>query len=83
MPRWFRVGVHLFAAYLVLSIVAGYGWDKEKGQPSETWTVIGLAAAAVAFLVLELYTHHRADGRWLGGSNRRRRWARGRRPPGA
>ncbi len=68
MPRWFRVGVHLFVAYLVLSIVAGFGWDKERGQPSGTWTVIGLAAAAAAFLTLELFAHHRATGRWLGRS---------------
>ena len=73
MPRWFRVGVHVFVAYLVLSIVAGYGWDKEHGRPSETWTVIGLATAAVAFLALELAAHHRATGRWLGRSLGRRR----------
>ncbi len=77
-----RVGVHLFAAYLVLSIVAGYGWDKEKSQPSETWTVIGLVAAVVAFLALELVAHHRATGRWLGRSvrSRRSRSAAGHRP---
>jgi hypothetical protein len=77
-----RVGVHLFAAYLVLSIVAGYGFDKEKGEPSETWTVIGLVAAAVTFLALELYTHRRETGRWLGRptGGRRSRSAHARRP---
>jgi hypothetical protein len=70
MPRWFRVSVHLFVAYLVLSIVAGYGFDKEKGEPSEKWTVIGLAAAAVAFLALELIAHHRETGLWVRRANR-------------
>jgi len=83
MPRWFRVSVHLFVAYLVLSIVAGYGWDKEEGKPSERWTLIGLVAAAVAFLALELHAHHRETGRWFSWPIRSRRSRSGRDGPNA
>jgi hypothetical protein len=47
------MGVDLLAAYITLSIVAGYGFDKETGTPSRTWTVIGLVAAALVVVVLE------------------------------
>jgi hypothetical protein len=73
----------LFVAYLVLSIVAGYGWDKEKSEPSERWTLIGLVASAVAFLALELYTHHRETGRWFSRPIRSRRSRSGRDGPNA
>jgi hypothetical protein len=63
MSRLGRAGVDLLAAYLTLSIVAGYGFDKDKGKPSETWTVIGLIAAAVVFLALELHARRHAPGR--------------------
>jgi hypothetical protein len=63
MPRLARVGVNLLAAYLTLSIVAGYGFDKGTGRPSETWTIIGLIAAALVFLVLERQARRHDAGR--------------------
>jgi hypothetical protein len=67
MPPLWRAGVDILAAYLTLSIVAGYGYDKHGGGPSRTWTIIGLIAAALVVLALEFHArrqrrrHHPAD----------------------
>jgi hypothetical protein len=63
MPPLGRVGIDLLAAYLVLNVVAGYGFDKDAGQPSETWTIIGLIGAALVVLALELHAHRQAARR--------------------
>jgi hypothetical protein len=54
MPRLYHPGVDLMAAYLVLNLVAGYGYDKNGGGASRTWTIIGLVCAALVVLALEL-----------------------------
>jgi ABC-type branched-subunit amino acid transport system permease subunit len=69
MPPLGRVGIDLLAAYLVLNIVAGYGFDKDTGKPSETWTIIGLIVAALVVLALELHARRQAHSR---GPDRRR-----------
>ena len=55
MPRLRHPGVDLLAAYLVLNLVAGYGYDKNGGGASPTWTVAGLVVAALVVLALELH----------------------------
>ncbi|MGZ4593218.1 MAG: hypothetical protein ACXV4A_07450 [Actinomycetes bacterium] len=61
LPR--HPGVDIVAAYLTLSIVAGYGFDKDRGRPSEEWTIIGLIAAALVVLALELRFRRQDSGR--------------------
>lgn len=55
MPRLHHPGVDLVAAYLVLNVVAGYGYDKHGGGASPSWTITGLIVAALVVLALELH----------------------------
>ena len=55
MPRLRHPGVDLLAAYLVLNLVAGYGYDKNGGGASPKWTAAVLIVAALVVLALELH----------------------------
>jgi hypothetical protein len=58
MPRLHHPGVDLMAAYLVLNLVAGYGYDKHGSGASRPWTIAGLLVAALVVLALELHARH-------------------------